>query len=379
MLRYIFKIFGRSDKPVDISKFSPEEVKNILIVRQHNQLGDMLCSVPLFAAVRKKFPKAHITLVASPINYEILFSDINPYIDKVITYRKAPFKNLIEFYKELKNHDYQIGIVPSTVSISRTSHFINFFSGAKVRVGVKSIDHKINSVEYLLNVKSDFAWDSRKLHQAERNLDVGRQIGCELTEQEKKNVKIHLSKEEIDFAGSFINDNFPDKNNLIISMHPGAGKVPNRWNKDNFIELTKKLYKKYNCYFLITSGKIDKEITDDVRDKLNDLNINCVLLEDTPVRKVGAVIKQTDLYITNDTGTLHVAGGVDANIVSLFGPTHGYEWAPVGENKIFIQSPTDNINDITVEEVFRICCGLIEKSILKKDNLSVVPAEKSEL
>ncbi len=372
MLKYLFKIFGRSEKPVDLTQFSPEEVKNILIVRQHNQLGDMLCSVPLFAAVRKRFPKAHITLVASPINYEILFSDINPYIDKVITYRKAPFKNLIEFYKELRDHNYQIGIVPSTVSISRTSHFINYFSGAKVRVGVKSIDHKVNSVEYLLNVKSEFDWDSRKLHQTERNLDVGRQIGCDLTEKEKKNVMIHLSKEETDFADSFIEENFQDKNKLIVSMHPGAGKVPNRWNKENFIELTKKLYDKYNCYFLITSGMIDKEITDEVKEKLMKMNINCVLLENTPVRKVGAVIKSTDLYITNDTGTLHVAGGVNANIISLFGPTHGYEWAPAGENKICIQSPSDNINDITVDEVFKASAGLLDQILIRKEVLSEI-------
>jgi len=372
MLKYLFKVFGRSDKPVDTNSISPEEVKNILIVRQHNQLGDMLCSVPLFAAIRKKFPKAHITLVASPINYEILFSDINPYIDKVITYRKAPFKNLMDFYRELKNHDYQIGIVPSTVSISRTSHFINFFSGAKIRVGVKSIDNKINSVEYLLNVKSDFGWDSRKLHQTERNLDVGRQIGCDLTEQEKKNVRILLSNDEIEFAKIFIDKYFPDKSKLIISLHPGAGKVPNRWKKENFIELIKKLHEKYNCYFLITSGLIDKEITDDVRDRLQAAGINCTLLENTPIRKVGAVIKLTDLYITNDTGTLHVAGGVDANIISLFGPTHGYEWAPAGENKICIQSHTDNINDITVEEVFKTSCGIIEEVSNKKEILSGV-------
>ena len=376
MLKYLFRIFGRSEKPVDTESISPDEVKNILIVRQHNQLGDMLCSVPLFAAIRKRFPKAHITLVASPINYEILFSDINPYIDKVITYRKAPFKNLMDFYRELKNHDYQIGIVPSTVSITRTSHFINFFSGAKIRVGVKSIDNKINSVEYLLNVKSDFGWDSRKLHQTERNLDVGRQIGCDLSEQEKKNVMILLSKEELDFARSFIENNFPDKSKLIISLHPGAGKVPNRWKKENFIELIKKLHEKYNCYFLITSGMIDKEITDNVRDSLLEAGINCTLIENTPIRKVGAVIKLTDLYITNDTGTLHVAGGVDANIISLFGPTHGYEWAPAGENKICIQSHTDNINDITVEEVFKKSCGLIDSCMIKKDVLSDVTSEK---
>ncbi|MCB0728741.1 MAG: glycosyltransferase family 9 protein [Ignavibacteriae bacterium] len=367
MLKHIFRILGRSDKPVNISEIDPEKVRNILIVRQHNQLGDMLCSVPLFAAIRKRFPDAHITLVASPINYEILFSDINPFIDKVITYRKSPFRNLIEFYKELKNHDYQIGIVPSTVSISRTSHFINFFSGAKIRVGVNSIDDKINSVAYLLNVKSDFEWDTKKLHQTERNLDVGRQINCDLTDEEKKGVMIHLSNEEIKFAEDFINKNFPDKTKPLISLHPGAGKIPNRWKRENFVELVKRLHEKYDCNILITSGLIDKEITDKVRDELKSLNINCVVLENTTIRKVGAVIKLTDLYITNDTGTLHVAGGVDANVISLFGPTHGYEWAPKGDNKIYIQSPTDNINDITIDKVFNESVSLIEKTCVKEN------------
>lgn len=367
MLKQLFRILGRSEKPVNISDIEPSKVKNILIVRQHNQLGDMLCSVPLFAAIRKRFPEAHITLVASPINYEILFSDINPFIDKVITYRKSPFKNLIEFYKELKNHDYQIGIVPSTVSISRTSHFINFFSGAKIRVGVNSIDDKVNSVAYLLNVKSDFEWDKNKLHQTERNLDVGRQINCDLTDEEKKGVMIHLSDEEIKFAEDFIRTNFPDRNKPLISLHPGAGKMPNRWKRENFVELVKRLHEKYECNILITSGLIDKEITDKVRDELKSWNINCVVLENTTIRKVGAVIKLTDLYITNDTGTLHVAGGVDANVISLFGPTHGYEWAPKGDNKIYIQSPTDNINDITIDMVFKEAVLLLDKTFVKEN------------
>jgi len=360
MLKYIFKIFGNS-RPEIKTNINPENVKNILIVRQHNQLGDMLCSVPLFAAIRKRFPKAHITLVASPINYEILFSDINPFIDKVITYRKAPFKNLIDFYRELKNHDYQIGIVPSTVSISRTSHFINFFSGAKVRVGVRSIDNKHNSVEYLLNVKADFKWDSNKLHQVERNLDVGRQINCDLTIAEKNEVMIHLSSDELEFAKNFMGENFPDSDKLIISFHPGAGKIANRWRKENFTSLINMFYEKYGCYILITSGTIDKEITDSIKNDLKAHDIDSVVLENTPIRKLGGVIKLTDLYITNDTGTMHVAGGVDANVISLFGPTHGYEWAPKGQNKICIQSQTNNINDISVEEVFNSSVELIDK------------------
>ncbi len=363
MLKFLFRIFENRENVINSESLKPDKIQNILIVRQHNQLGDMLCSVPLFAAVRKKFPEAHITLVASPINYEILFSDINPYIDKVITYRKAPFKNLLDFYKELKNHNYQIGIVPSTVSISRTSHFINYLSGAKIRVGVKRIDNKLNKVEYLLNVKSDFEWDSKKLHQVERNLDVGRQIHCDLTESEKKQAGIHLSEDEIRFAENFIKKKFPDKDRLIISFHPGAGKVSNIWNEKNFTGLMERLYEKFKCYILITSGSIDKEITDSIKKKLDAVSINCTILENTPIRKVGAVIKFTNLYITNDTGTMHVAGGVDANVISLFGPTHGYEWAPEGRNKVFIQSPTNNINDISVEEVFDVAERMIEARI----------------
>lgn len=368
MLRYLFRIFGNRESSFDISNLETGKVKNILIVRQHNQLGDMLCSVPLFAAIRKKFPKAHITLVASPVNYEILFSDINPYIDKVITYNKTPLKNLIEFYRELKNHDYQIGIVPSTVSISRTSHFINYFSGAKVRVGVNSIDDKQNSVSYLLNVKNDFCWDSKKLHQTERNLDVGRQIGCDLTPEEKSEVQIHLSEDEVTFAKDFIDQNCPDKEKLILSFHPGAGKTPNRWSKDNFVDLINRLYEKYGCYIVITSGTIDTSITHSIKESLSKAGIVCVLVENTPVRKVGAIIKETDLYITNDTGTMHVAGGVDANLIGLFGPTHGFEWAPEGENKVYIQSATNDINDISVNEVFEKACTMLEKISSSKKN-----------
>ncbi len=348
----MLKFLLRPSDDIDPEMYSPGRVKNILIVRQHNQLGDMLCSVPLFAAVRKKYPEAHITLVASPINYEILFSDINPYIDKVITYRKTPLKNLIDFYKELRDHNYQIGIVPSTVSLSRTSHLINYFSGAKVRVGVKSIDGKKNEMEYLLNVKSDFEWDKNKLHQSERNLDVGRQIGCFISEKEKNEVMIHLSEDEKKFANEYLEANFPDKNKLIFGFHPGAGKIQNRWDKDKFIELIKLLNTKFNCYFMITSGSIDGEISEYVKSGLDKSGIACAILDNTPIRKIGAVIRKLSLYITNDTGTLHVAGGVDANVISLFGPTHGYEWAPSGKNKFFIQSPTKDINDITVESVF---------------------------
>jgi ADP-heptose:LPS heptosyltransferase len=356
----ILKFFLNS-KNISKKEIENYKIKNVLIVRQHNQLGDMLCSVMLFAAIRKKFPDAKITLVASPINYEILFSEINPYIDDVLVYDKSTFLHLLRFFKNLRNKNFDIGIVPSTVSVSRTSHFINYFSGAKIRVGVKRINDKYNKVEFLLNIKSSFDWDVRKLHQTDRNLEIGKQIGCSLTPEEKKKVIIKLSKEELSFAENFIKSNFSNNSKKIIAFHPGAGKKPNRWGEKNFVNLIEKLYNKFNCYILITSGSIDKEITDKIKNELTAKKINCTILEDTPIRKVGAVILKTNLYITNDTGTMHVASFVNSKVIGLFGPTNGYEWGPLNENGAYIQSRTPNINDITVKEVFEKAGELLNK------------------
>jgi len=142
------------DKLIDLES---EKVKNILVIRQHNQIGDMLCSLTLYAALKKKYPDSSITLVAAKTNYEIPFIEINPYLDRVIIFDKQNSGTLLKFLHKLRESKYQIGFVPSTIKVSRTSHIINFLSGAKVRVGVKSIDGAINPSHKLLNVKSNFA------------------------------------------------------------------------------------------------------------------------------------------------------------------------------------------------------------------------------
>lgn len=359
MILRILKFFLNSK---DISKEDLEkvDVKNILVVRQHNQVGDMLCSLPLFAALKKKYPNAKITLVASVTNYNIVFGDVNPFINDVLIFNKSTLLHIFKFFRKLRGTSFDLGIVPSTFSISRTSHFINYFSGAKIRIGVKSVNDKKNKVDFLLNIKSDFQWDKLKQHQTERNLDIVRQINCNLTIQEKQKIRIGLTEKEKAIADEFIKINMPDKNKKIFAFQPGAGKVANRWSVDNFVKLISLLYKKYNSYILINSGPIDKEITDEVTKQLLKYKINSILIYN-PIREVGAILKKTDLFITNDTGTMHVAAMVNTKVIALFGPTNAFEWAPPYDNVIAIQSKTKNINDIKVKDVFIKACEILDK------------------
>jgi len=312
----------------------------------------MLCSLSLYKAIKKKYPESHITLVAAKTNYQIPFFDINPFVNRVLIYDKSSYKTILNFYNQLRDRNYDFGFVPSTIKVSRTSHIINFLSGAKIRVGTNSIDGIKNKSSFLLNLKDDFNWKDK--HQLIRNLEIARLAGFDLADDELKNIKIEFSDEDILFAKNFIRENFPDQTKKIIAFHPGAGKIDNAYPPENFLELIKKFYEAYNNYVLITSGWTDEKIVNKISSQLDEQSIKYKVLHNLPVKKLGAILSMIDLYITNDTGTMHIAGFSGTKMISLFGPTNPKEWAPQTNNSFFIKSQTGEIKDISVAEIFNL-------------------------
>ncbi|AFH47939.1 ADP-heptose:LPS heptosyltransferase [Ignavibacterium album JCM 16511] len=318
----------------------------------------MLCSLSLYKAIKKKYPESHITLAASKTNYTIPFFEINPYINRVLIYDKSSTKTILNFYKQLCDRKYQYGFVPSTIKISRTSHIINFLSSAKIRVGVNSVDGIKNKSAFLLNLKDDFNWKNK--HQLVRNLEIARLAGFDLADDDMNEIKFSFTDEEVSFAKNFLLENFKDNSKKIIAFHPGAGKKENTYPTDKFILLIKMIYKKYGNHILITSGWTDDLIINKIKSKLDKDKIQFTVAKNLPVKKLGAILSMIDLYITNDTGTMHIAGFSGAKMISLFGPTNPYEWAPRNKNSFFIKSQTEKIEDISVEEIFHLIENVIE-------------------
>lgn len=311
----------------------------------------MLCSLSLYKAIKKIYPQSHITLVASKTNYPIPFFEINPYIDRVLVYDNSSLKTILNFYKQLRDRKYQIGFVPSTIRLSTTSHIINLLSAAKIRVGINSVDGKLNKSAWMLNVKNDFNWKGK--HQLERNLDVAKLIGASLTKEEIEAINFNFNEDEIKFAKEFILKNFPNDGSKIIAFHPGGGKKENIWPPENFVELIEKLNSSRRMNVLLTYGKIDKEIINSVTKKLDEKKINySLIVPNISIRNQSAILSLVDLYITNDTGAMHIAGFGNAKMISLFGPTDPEEWAPLNKNSFYIKSSSQNICDIKVDEVF---------------------------
>jgi len=110
-------------RPMTPEAFARIEVRRLLLIRQHNQMGDMLLAGPVFRGLRRRFPRARISLVAAPINTDVMLN--NPFVDEVFVYaKKERHRNplaLAGFVRELRRRRFDAAIVLGSVSFSVTS------------------------------------------------------------------------------------------------------------------------------------------------------------------------------------------------------------------------------------------------------------------
>lgn len=331
------------------------EIKKVLIIRQHNQFGDMLASVSLFRAFKEFNHKIEISVLASPQNFYAVTS--NKYIDNLFIFDKSKFINpyyLVNIYKFLRKN-YDIVVVPATVSMSFTSNLIARLSNSKIRVGPKSLDGIINESAYFFDRRIDLDWRlNPDSHVSDFLLDIIRPFGI-TTNNYKSQISWTVKEEQ--YSNELIAKLKTDKNKLIFGFHIGAGKPQNRWNLDNFILLIEKLKKKYDFEILVTGSKSDKEEIDYFKNKIN-CKVNYII--DKTIPQLAAIIDKCNIFVTNDTGVMHVAGVTKVDQISLFGPTNPYNWAPIGCNKIFLKKSII-ISEISVDDVYQTIEKLLEK------------------
>ncbi|MCK5405874.1 MAG: hypothetical protein KAJ37_00410, partial [Candidatus Krumholzibacteria bacterium] len=72
--------------PIDADDFRKHKFGKILVIRQHNQMGDMLLAIPAFRAIQQAYPEAEIGVISSTLNRGVLVN--NPYIDRLYLYNK---------------------------------------------------------------------------------------------------------------------------------------------------------------------------------------------------------------------------------------------------------------------------------------------------
>ena len=352
-----FKLFFSVEENPE-RKINPP--KKILIVRQHNQLGDLLASVSLFRAIKETYPNVHTSLVLSPANYTGLVK--NKFLDRIYIFDKKKLFNPFYFFRTKKflREEYDLVIAPVVVSISFTSNLLARIAKAKARIGANSLNGDPNLSAFFFDRRINLDWRKHPdSNVSDRILDIVRPFGIDTNNFKSE---INFNGIDTEAAKKFI-DAFTDKSKkLLIGLHVGAGKPNNRWSLDKYSVLVKKIESNFPANFYLTGGWAEKE-------ELNYLSKNCDInfgkFINKPIPHIAALISLSDLFISNDTGIMHVAGTTETPQITIFGPTNPFNWAPIGVNKYFIRK-SELIDDVSVDDVYHLCELILSKREIKK-------------
>jgi ADP-heptose:LPS heptosyltransferase len=350
-------IFEKFFSVPENKSFKLESPKRFLIVRQHNQLGDLLSGVSMFRAIKETYLESNITLIVSPFNYPGLVK--NKFIDRLFVFNKKKIFNpfyLIDFLKLLREQ-YDVVIVPVLVSISFTSNLIARLSKSRVRIGAAYLNGLKNESDFFFDRRINLDWRQHPdSNVSERSLDIVRPFGINTTNYRSE---ISFDENDLKAAGKFLEKLNIKEGDYLIGLHVGAGKIQNRWSALKYAALIKKLNENYSCKFYITGSSADKEL---IRFVEVNVPFNISFFMNRKIPEVAALITRSDLFIGNDTGIMHVAGTTNTPQISIFGPTNPFNWAPIGVNKYFIRK-SELVDDVSVDDVFNLCKTILAESM----------------
>lgn len=312
---------------------------DILIVRQHNQMGDMVCATPALRAIRETWPDARLHLVTSPVNGAVVAH--HPDLARVLTFSQKMWRRpwtLARFIRDLRRPRCELAFILGSVSFSITSAAIALAGGARWIVGPDSrpygwdLSRRLFAVELPASPVVD-------RHAVLHNLAPLQAVGIDTRDRSTVVVPSAAEREEARrvMADLGLRPGF-------WALHPGAGKRQNIWPVARFAAVARRAAAAGH-QVLVMRGPADAEVVREMFALLAEgPGEQIVAAPLLPVGACAALLEQADRYLGNDTGMMHVAGALQVPSVALFGPTDPDLWKPPSEAVVALRSPRQSLD-----------------------------------
>lgn len=340
--RLLEKFFGKS--VLAPQSLELKKIRRVLVIRQHDQLGDFLLATPVLRALRETLPDARIGLLVREY-FEDLASMI-PFVDELLVFYKRLDRWTWRRFRQLSvglRGRWDLCIVLNTVSHSLTSDLLAHLSRSPFVVG--SAVHVFPGCgrNFFYNLISPVHEEPR--HQTDRNLDIVRYIGIDTADRREV---ILVSPHDQQQAREYLRSLGVRFIKPLVGMHIGAGKRENRWPVHKFAEVARALHYIDGAEILVFRGPSESDLL-----TAFDAGVDfpAVKIPPTNLRSLASLFPQCDVIVCNDSGPMHIAAATGTPIVALFGRTDPNIWKPIGDKFDYVRSPDESIENIKSETV----------------------------
>jgi ADP-heptose:LPS heptosyltransferase len=321
----------------------------ILVIRPGG-IGDAVLLFPALKVLRDEYKDCKIDMLVEKRNQGI-FENCE-YINNIILYDDKPLKSLLKVFGE------KYEIVIDTEQWYRLTSVIGYLTRSPIRVGFStnersklfthSVDYSHQEYELLsfLNLVSAVTKNKYAFNPNNAFIHVDNDRSADLVQKIKEHNK---------------------RWDKIVGIFSGATVVERMWEIGNFIETSKRLTE-MNIGLVILGGKSEVDDSAELEKAVGQEKL-LNFVGKTTLYETALIISNLNLFISSDTGLMHIAYGLGTPTVSLFGAGIEPKWGPKGDKNIvlnkklscspctkFGSTPRCRINvrclqDISVDEV----------------------------
>lgn len=293
--------------------------RRVAIVRALH-LGDLLCAVPAFRALRAALPEAEIALVGLPWA-RVIVERFSYYLDDLIEFPGFPglpvpepkIRELPDFFQRVHRRELDLAIQMHGSGAS--SNPFTMLLGARVNAGYYLPDH------YCPDRRRFMAYPDHE-PEVRRHLRLMEMLGVPLQGDE---LEFPVWEEDLRALERLdeARDLAPGE---YACIHAGARTVSRRWPPDRFAAVADALAVK-GLRVALTGGASEAGITRAVARAMRAPAID--LAGKTTLEMLAAMIKHARLVVCNDTGVSHLCAAVRAPSIVIVIASDPHRWAPL--------------------------------------------------
>lgn len=300
-------------------RVQPAAPRRILLLRLE-RIGDLVMAAPAIADVRALAPDATIDLVVGSWNAELAraipaVNRVEP-LDAAWLSREGdgrPIGSLLRTARRWRERHYDLAI---NFEADVRSNLIAAAAGAKWTAGYRS-----GGGGALLDLALEY--DTRAHTTANARRLVSAVFGR--TPPAYPGPLLALP----DSARRAAEARLRADGRPLVGIHPSGGREIKQWDPMRFAAVARRLIGERGATIVLTGAAADRSLVDFVRGRLPAERVVDASGE-PDMLVLAAVLQRLDLFITGDTGPMHVAAAVGTPVVAVFGPSDPVRYAPGG-------------------------------------------------
>ena len=277
-------------------------------------IGDTLMGTPALRALRESFPSSEIHLLVNSKRKELVIG--NPHVDRILGYRNNPLSRALLCFKTF---------------LFRYETILVFHANEDLWDILKRVQYEIcyNRQNYQDRERRVFRLDALPRHTIQKRMALVEKIGGKKSMDFQYEYSIPQSDaqwaiDQLDKWGISSKDR-------IVGLQLGAADAFKRWPVESFVEVARYLQSRHGTKIFLNASSAESGLVESFLKRFGDQGI---FLNPRPtLSHSAALIQRCSLFISPDTGPMHMAIGLGIPLIGLFCPTLFSDTGPLGFEK----------------------------------------------